>query len=95
LLPLFDPPGHDYAETIRRGLDFGVIVKMITESPGDRLAIAKKTRRHSGVGVNMYPSSTFLGDHKDNFVAALPADKLIEKADGFAGVFLGAEFVAK
>jgi len=30
LLPLFDPPRHDSADTIRRALDLGVSVKMIT-----------------------------------------------------------------
>lgn len=30
LLPLFDPPRHDSAETIRRALELGVSVKMIT-----------------------------------------------------------------
>jgi H+-transporting ATPase len=30
LLPLFDPPRHDSAETIRRALVLGVNVKMIT-----------------------------------------------------------------
>lgn len=30
LLPLFDPPRHDSAETIRRALDLGVSIKMIT-----------------------------------------------------------------
>lgn len=30
LLPLFDPPRHDSAETISRALDLGVSVKMIT-----------------------------------------------------------------
>jgi len=30
LLPLFDPPRHDSAETIKRALDLGVSVKMIT-----------------------------------------------------------------
>ena len=39
LLPLFDPPRHDSAETIRRALHLGVNVKMIT---GDQLAIAKR-----------------------------------------------------
>ncbi|KAI3687211.1 hypothetical protein L1987_80905 [Smallanthus sonchifolius] len=84
LLPLFDPPRHDSAETIKRALDLGVSVKMIT---GDQLAIAKETGRRLGMGVNMYPSSSLLGDHKDQLVAALPVDELIEKADGFAGVF--------
>ena len=30
LLPLFDPPRHDSAETIKRALDLGVNMKMIT-----------------------------------------------------------------
>lgn len=41
------------------------------------------------MGTNMYPSSSLLGDHKDQLIAALPVDELIEKADGFAGVFPG------
>ncbi|KAH6789599.1 H[+]-ATPase 7 [Perilla frutescens var. frutescens] len=84
LLPLFDPPRHDSAETIRRALDLGVSVKMIT---GDQLAIAKETGRRLGMGTNMYPSSSLLGGAKDEANATLPVDELIEKADGFAGVF--------
>jgi H+-transporting ATPase len=86
LLPLFDPPRHDSAETIRRALNLGVNVKMIT---GDQLAIGKETGRRLGMGTNMYPSSSLLGQHKDESLAALPIDELIEKADGFAGVFPG------
>lgn len=37
----------------------------------------------------MYPSSSLLGNNKDESIAALPVDELIEKADGFAGVFPG------
>ncbi|KAG6553410.1 hypothetical protein Mapa_005145 [Marchantia paleacea] len=84
LLPLFDPPRHDSAETIRQALNLGVNVKMIT---GDQLAIAKETGRRLGMGVNMYPSSALLGQHKDDTIAALPVEELIENADGFAGVF--------
>ncbi|XP_037438941.1 plasma membrane ATPase 1 isoform X2 [Triticum dicoccoides] len=75
LMPLFDPPRHDSAETIRRALNLGVNVKMIT---GRRL----------GMGTNMYPSSALLGQkNSDESISALPVDDLIEKADGFAGVF--------
>lgn len=84
LLPLFDPPRHDSAETIRRALDLGVNVKMIT---GDQLAIGKETGRRLGMGTNMYPSSSLLGQSKDESIASIPVDELIEKADGFAGVF--------
>ncbi|XP_021723433.1 plasma membrane ATPase 4-like [Chenopodium quinoa] len=84
LLPLFDPPRHDSAETIRKALNLGVNVKMIT---GDQLAIGKETGRRLGMGTNMYPSSALLGNDKDSSIASLPIDELIEKADGFAGVF--------
>ncbi|CAN0908368.1 ATPase 7, plasma membrane-type [Linum grandiflorum] len=84
LLPLFDPPRHDSAETIRRALDLGVSVKMIT---GDQLAIAKETGRRLGMGTNMYPSSSLLGEGRSTGFEALPVDELIENADGFAGVF--------
>nr|BAO45902.1 plasma membrane H+-ATPase [Acacia mangium] len=84
LLSLFDPPRHDSAETIRRALHLGVNVKMIT---GDQLAIAKETGRRLGMGTNMYPSSSLLGQHKDENIASIPVEELIEKADGFAGVF--------
>ncbi|XP_042374703.1 ATPase 6, plasma membrane-type-like isoform X1 [Zingiber officinale] len=83
LLPLFDPPRHDSAETIRQALILGVNVKMIT---GDQLAIGKETGRRLGMGTNMYPSSTLLGD-KNADISGLNIDELIEKADGFAGVF--------
>ncbi|ESW10800.1 hypothetical protein PHAVU_009G239000 [Phaseolus vulgaris] len=84
LLSLFDPPRHDSAETIRQALNLGVNVKMIT---GDQLAIAKETGRRLGMGTNMYPSASLLGQDKDASIAALPVEELIEKADGFAGVF--------
>ncbi|KAG5073396.1 hypothetical protein JHK86_008607 [Glycine max] len=83
LLPLFDPPRHDSAETIRRALNLGVCVKMIT---GDQLAIAKETGRRLGMGTNMYPSSSLLGREKEEH-EALPIDELVEMADGFAGVY--------
>jgi len=59
------------------------------QCPGDQLAIAKETGRRLGMGTNMYPSSSLLGQDKDAAIAALPVDELIEKADGFAGVFPG------
>ncbi|GAV76376.1 LOW QUALITY PROTEIN: hypothetical protein CFOL_v3_19851, partial [Cephalotus follicularis] len=57
------------------------------DSPGDRLAIGKETGRHLGMGTNMYPSSALLGQVKDESIVALPIDELIEKANGFVGVF--------
>lgn len=59
---------------------------------GDQLAIGKETGRRLGMGTNMYPSSALLGQDKDASISALPVDELIEKADGFAGVFPGKSF---
>lgn len=56
---------------------------------GDQLAIAKETGRRLGMGTNMYPSSSLLGEHKSETLESLPIDELIENADGFAGVFPG------
>lgn len=81
---LFDHPRQDNTETIRKALNLGDSVKMIT---GDQLAIAKETRRGFRMGTNMYPSFSSLGQDKDAPIATLPGDELIEKADGFAGVF--------
>lgn len=44
------------------------------------------------MGTNMYPSSALLGQCKDESIASIPVDDLIEKADGFAGVFPGEIF---
>ncbi|KAK7827615.1 atpase 4 [Quercus suber] len=73
LMPLFDPPRHDSAETIRRALNLGVNVKMIT---GDQLAIGKETGRRLGMGTNM--------TGQGRVYCSFTIDELIEKADGFA-----------
>jgi hypothetical protein len=39
------------------------------------------------MGTNMYPSSALLGEGSST--SDVPVDELIEKADGFAGVFPG------
>ncbi|XP_002872620.2 putative ATPase, plasma membrane-like isoform X2 [Arabidopsis lyrata subsp. lyrata] len=84
VLPLFDPPRHDSTETIKRALDLGVNVKMITD---DQLAIAKETGRRLGMGTNMYPITSLLGNHKDDIITHHPVDESIAIADGFSGVF--------
>jgi len=60
---------------------------MFLQARGDQLAIGKETARRLGMGTNMYPSSALLRQNKDESIASLPIDELIEKADGFAGVF--------
>ncbi|KAG6550614.1 hypothetical protein Mapa_007867 [Marchantia paleacea] len=97
MMPLFDPPRSDSAETIRRAMALGVSVKMIT---GDQLAIGKETGRRLGMGTNMYPSSSLLAEEADgtgknsrvkggraSTNSSVLVDELIERADGFAGVF--------
>ncbi|KAK3043543.1 hypothetical protein RJ639_002122 [Escallonia herrerae] len=86
LLPLFDPPRHDSAETICKAHDLGVNGKMIT---GDQLAIGKETGRRLGMGTNMYPFSFLLGQSKEESIASTLVDELIKKAEGFAGIFPG------
>jgi H+-transporting ATPase len=58
-------------------------------SAGDQLGIGKETGRRLGMGTNVYPSSSLLGDNKGGDLAAFSIDELIEQADGFAGVFPG------
>lgn len=64
-------------------------IVLLLQFEGDQLAIAKETGRRLGMGTNMYPSASLLGQHKDESIAGLPVEELIEKADGFAGVFPG------
>lgn len=60
----------------------------IEKLSGDQLAIGKETGRRLGMGTNMYPSSSLLGENKEG-LGAVSVDDLIENADGFAGVFPG------
>ena len=65
------------------------LVTFMNRIVGDQLAIGKETGRRLGMGTNMYPSSALLGESKNGDLATISIDKLIEKADGFAGVFPG------
>lgn len=81
LIPLFDPPRHDSAETIRRAKAMGIDVKMIT---GDQLAIAKETARQLRMPTDIHTTAFF--DQKLP-PGSVSVDELVEKADGFAEVF--------
>lgn len=41
------------------------------------------------MGTNMYPASSLLRNDSGTVVSEVDLDELIEKADGFAGVFPG------
>jgi H+-transporting ATPase len=81
VLPLFDPPRDDAAETIATAAAMGVTVKMVT---GDALAIAKETAAKVGLSTNILDAAA-LGDAKKNESAAVAES--IETADGFAQAF--------
>uniref|UniRef100_A0A0D3AHN7 Cation-transporting P-type ATPase C-terminal domain-containing protein n=1 Tax=Brassica oleracea var. oleracea TaxID=109376 RepID=A0A0D3AHN7_BRAOL len=63
--------------------------------PDDQLAIGKETGRRLGMRTSMYPSAALLGTVKDSNIASIPVEELIEKADGFAGVFPGYNLLLK
>jgi H+-transporting ATPase len=84
ILPLFDPPREDSAETIQRAEEHGVQVKMVT---GDNLAIAKQIASQLGLGTDIHMADElFKGTSEDGHISAKVA-KQIEAADGFAQVF--------
>jgi H+-transporting ATPase len=81
VLPLFDPPREDSAETVQTAKQMGVTVKMIT---GDQLAIGKEIAQQIGLGANLMDARVF-GQAEHHEGAQL--DETIEHADGFAQVF--------
>ena len=84
ILPLFDPPREDAAETIADARQHGIQIKMVT---GDNVAIAREISQHLGLGTNIQSAAQLLKDCQD--VGHLnPAEaKVVEAADGYAEVF--------
>jgi H+-transporting ATPase len=79
LLPLFDPPRDDSAETIATAKRMGLQVRMVT---GDHAAIAREIAGKLGLGTNIISArEIFTHDGSDGDGAR------IEQADGFAEVF--------
>ena len=79
ILPIYNPPRADTAQTLRDAMAKGLQIKMVT---GDHLAIAKEIASMVGLGQNILPANkVFLKDEIDK-----PTEKLIESADGFAQV---------
>jgi len=83
ILPLFDPPRDDAADTIKKAQEHGIAVKMVT---GDNTAIGREIARKLGLGTNIQKSDQ-LSLHEDKFDLADATAARIEKADGFAEVF--------
>ena len=79
MISLLDPPRPDSAETIRRCMEYGVSVKMIT---GDQLIIAKEVAARLGM------PQTILNANKlaDSKASDANITMRVVKADGFAQV---------
>lgn len=80
ILPMFDPPREDTAQTIAEAQKLGISVKMLT---GDALAIAKETCKMLALGTKVYNSEKLISGG----LSGAMAGDLVEKADGFAEVF--------
>ena len=84
LLPLFDPPREDSADTIKRAREHGIKVKMLT---GDNLAIAKEISSKLSLGSGIYVAEELLGTAGPEDKGSSDMAGRIEEADGFAQVF--------
>jgi len=84
ILPLFDPPRLDSAETVAVAKKHGIQIKMVT---GDDVAIAKEISRKVGLGEDIQPATRLF--KKDTDIEHLSAESMaqIEKASGYARVF--------
>ncbi len=78
LIPLFDPPREDSAETIKTASNMGVDVKMVT---GDHVSIARQIAQKVNLKSRIGNASAFLNKSDKE------AGEIMEKSDGFAQVF--------
>ena len=87
ILTFLDPPRADTAEVIRRALELGCPVKMIT---GDQVAIARETCRMLDMGTTILDAESLPSYQVNGPISkTLGVDfgNLVENADGFAEVF--------
>jgi H+-transporting ATPase len=84
ILPLFDPPREDSKETIRRAVEHGIGVKMVT---GDNTAIAREIAGQLGLGTAIQPAGDLLAEAAKRGHLSSDVAERIEQADGFAEVF--------
>ena len=84
ILPLFDPPREDSAETVKNAGEHGIKVKMVT---GDNVAIAREISGQLGMGTNITLADEFFTSDEKSKVTSVSIGERIEQADGFAQVF--------
>ncbi|NQU14175.1 MAG: plasma-membrane proton-efflux P-type ATPase [Desulfobacteraceae bacterium] len=84
ILPLYDPPREDSAETIAQAKKHGLRVHMVT---GDNVAIASEISGQLGIGSRIQPATELFKSDMDPSHLSPEAAEKIEQADGFAQVF--------
>jgi H+-transporting ATPase len=84
ILPLYDPPREDSAETIKQARAHGIAVKMVT---GDNLAIAGEIAEQLGMGKTIYAAEKLLRSDEDASRMTADTAEKVEQANGFAQVF--------
>ncbi|KMY68672.1 metal ABC transporter ATPase [Desulfocarbo indianensis] len=84
ILPLYDPPRDDSAETIRQAGQHGIEVKMVT---GDNLAIGREIARQLQMKSDIKAADELFGQGVDPQHMSGDLEAQVEKADGFAQVF--------
>ncbi|MCF8049162.1 MAG: plasma-membrane proton-efflux P-type ATPase [Desulfarculaceae bacterium] len=84
LLPLYDPPRDDSAETIAQAEAHGINVKMVT---GDNLAIAREISRQLHMRPNIQVAEELFSGEIDPANPPLELGEKVEQAEGFAQVF--------
>jgi len=84
ILPLYDPPREDSADTIAQAQEHGIQVKMVT---GDNLAIGREIAGQLGLGRNIKLADRLLAANPKEGQMASDTAEQVEKADGFAQVF--------
>ena len=83
MLPLFDPPRSDAADTIAQARSHGIDIKMVT---GDNLAIARQIAGELNLGQNILPADQII-QAKNGKDIMHDVAQCAERADGFAQVF--------
>jgi len=84
ILPLYDPPRDDSAETIRQAGEHGIEVKMVT---GDNLAIGREIARQLEMKSDIRAADELFGQDVDPQHMSGDLEAQVEKAEGFAQVF--------
>ncbi|MFH0958927.1 MAG: plasma-membrane proton-efflux P-type ATPase, partial [Pseudomonadota bacterium] len=84
ILPLFDPPRTDSAETIAGAEAHGIDVRMVT---GDNIAIARQIAGQLGLRQDIIAARDAFSSSEDFDNPSSDVLKKIEAADGFAEVF--------